>query len=90
MSSKISGRGRPSVDSERIDTRFARSLLIGIDAWIAKQPDQPSRPEAVRRLVEKGLAAPPAGPEQIGANAATVAAAQKGISPDKLNAENDG
>jgi len=89
MSSKISGRGRPSVDSERIDTRFARSLLIGIDAWIAKQPDQPSRPEAVRRLVEKGLAAPP-GPEQIGADAATAAAAQKGISPDKLNAENDG
>jgi len=30
--------------------------VAGIDAWIAKQDDEPSRPEAIRRLVERGLA----------------------------------
>lgn len=43
--------------------RFARyiipslspSPLARLDAWIAQQPDNPSRPEAIRRLVEKAL-----------------------------------
>jgi hypothetical protein len=30
-----------------------------LDAWIAAQDDQPSRPEALRRLAEIGLAAAP-------------------------------
>jgi hypothetical protein len=30
--------------------------VAGIDAWIAKQDDDPSRPEAIRRLIERGLA----------------------------------
>lgn len=55
MSSEKTGRGRPPVDSERIDTRFQRPVLDQIDAWREDQPDKPSRPEAVRRLVEKGL-----------------------------------
>jgi hypothetical protein len=29
--------------------------LESLDAWIAKQRPQPSRPEAIRRLVELGL-----------------------------------
>jgi hypothetical protein len=29
--------------------------LAEVDAWAAEQDDAPSRPEAVRRLVAKGL-----------------------------------
>jgi hypothetical protein len=44
---------------------FPTKLLIGfddeqleaVDAWRAKQPDVPTRSEAVRRLVELGLQA---------------------------------
>jgi hypothetical protein len=32
-----------------------RELSEKIDAWAADQEDAPSRPEAVRRLVAKGL-----------------------------------
>jgi hypothetical protein len=32
--------------------------LVSVDEWIAHQPEpRPTRPEAIRRLVEKGLAA---------------------------------
>jgi len=32
-------------------------MLVAIEAWIAAQPDpKPSRPEAIRRLLEKALA----------------------------------
>ena len=50
-------RGRPKVDSEAVNVRFVRPALDRIDEWIAAQPEpKPTRPEAVRRLVEKGLA----------------------------------
>jgi hypothetical protein len=32
--------------------------LAQLDEWLRKQPDLPSRAEAIRRLVELGLAAP--------------------------------
>jgi hypothetical protein len=35
--------------------RGHEDFLRPLDAWIAKQKDQPSRPEAIRRLVELGL-----------------------------------
>jgi hypothetical protein len=42
-------------------TRVARGAfaepLAAIDQWSAAQDDEPSRPEAVRRLVQVGLAA---------------------------------
>ena len=32
------------------------NLSDALDSWIAKQPEpRPSRPEAIRRLVERGL-----------------------------------
>jgi hypothetical protein len=34
--------------------------LAQLDAWVAKQSDEPTRAEAIRRLVELGLAAPKA------------------------------
>ena len=64
------------------------ALRSAIDKWAISQADKPSRSEAVRRLVEQALGS--AVPGQIGADAATAAAAEKGLTPDQLTAENDG
>ena len=37
--------------------RFPDKELATLDAWIARQRDEMSRPEAIRRLVEAGLKA---------------------------------
>lgn len=34
-----------------IQVRLQPDLLAKLDAWIEAQPDQPSRPEAVRRVL---------------------------------------
>lgn len=49
---KIETRGRPRVDSTSINLRLAPDLLAWLDAERAKQDDQPSRPEMVRRVLE--------------------------------------
>ena len=36
--------------------RLHPPLLTNIDQWIDRQKDRPSRPEAIRRLVERALA----------------------------------
>jgi hypothetical protein len=41
-----------------INVRFPPADLAEIDAWIEAQPDAPSRPEAIRRLVNKALSVP--------------------------------
>ena len=41
---------------ERFEMRLGQSVLDDLDAWRARQGDLPSRSEAVRRLVEAGLA----------------------------------
>ena len=41
---------------ERFEMRLGQSVLEDLDAWRARQGDLPSRSEAVRRLVEAGLA----------------------------------
>jgi len=38
-----------------VSTRLQPQLLKKLDDWRRKQPDLPSRPEALRRLAEKGL-----------------------------------
>jgi hypothetical protein len=50
-------RGRPEVESEAVNVRIVKSGLESIDAWRRTQEDLPSRPEAIRRLVELGLKA---------------------------------
>lgn len=38
--------------------RLPPAMGVGIAAWIERQPEpKPSRSEAIRRLIEKGLAA---------------------------------
>lgn len=45
------------MDSEEVRARMERTILNSIDSWIAAHPDpKPSRPEAIRRLVESALA----------------------------------
>lgn len=48
-------RGRPYRDSEAVNVRMERPDLDQIDQWRTAQPDTPGRPEAIRRLVRKGL-----------------------------------
>lgn len=40
---------------QMIGVRLQPDQLGKLDAWADAQPDKPSRPEAIRRLVEKGL-----------------------------------
>jgi hypothetical protein len=61
-SSRLSGTkkrmGRPPVGSTSINVRLPPAELAALDAWIVKQDDpQPSRPEAIRRHLTRGLAA---------------------------------
>jgi hypothetical protein len=47
--------GRPPVNAVPVLVRIPPAEIEPIDAWIAKQKPSPSRPEAIRRLVEIGL-----------------------------------
>ena len=51
-------RGRPSIGRGlQFNASFRPEVARQIEAWIASQPEpQPSRSEAIRLLVEKGLA----------------------------------
>lgn len=47
--------GRPLKEPTTV-MRVPLSVLAGLDAWIAAQPDpKPSRPEALRQLARLGL-----------------------------------
>ena len=46
-----------SPKSERFEMRLELEAVAAIDEWRRKQPDLPSRAEAVRRLIELGLKA---------------------------------
>jgi cytochrome c553 len=51
-------RGRPRVDATQIGLRLPPDQLAMLDAWIATQPaPPPSRPEAIRQLLNVSLGA---------------------------------
>src|SRR5262245_5012084 len=52
---KKRGRGRPPVGATPIMVRMPPKELSSLDAWIAQQKDEPSRPEAIRRLVDEAF-----------------------------------
>ena len=53
-------RGPPATGKgDPIMVRVQPMQLMALDAWIAGQDHPPSRPEAIRRLVDLGLAATP-------------------------------
>jgi hypothetical protein len=50
-------RGRPRVDSAKIMVAVPPPLLAELDVFRSRLGDTPGRPEAIRRLMELGLAA---------------------------------
>jgi hypothetical protein len=48
-------KNRPETAGTMIGVRLQPEPLAAVDAWREVQPDKPTRPEAIRRLVEKGL-----------------------------------
>ena len=52
--------GRPpgKIHDQQFQMRVSEGFLKSVDKWRKKQEDEPSRAEAIRRLVEMGLAAP--------------------------------
>jgi len=51
-------RGRPPTGTNpAIGVRMPESELARLDRWRATQPNLPTRPEAIRRLIELGLEA---------------------------------
>ena len=49
-------RGRPATGKGTpVQVRLHDDMLEKLDAWCARQPDTPSRPEAIRRLVSEAL-----------------------------------
>lgn len=54
-SAKKPKKGRPPVDSEAVNVRLPRDMLDAVDAFRRTEDDLPTRPEAIRRLVEKAL-----------------------------------
>jgi Arc/MetJ-type ribon-helix-helix transcriptional regulator len=54
------GRGRPATGHDPTTTiRLSPEFREKVDEWAARQEDKPPRSEAIRRLVELGLAAAP-------------------------------
>jgi hypothetical protein len=50
--------GRPATGQDPVTAiRLSKQLRADVDAWAAKQDDEPGRSEAIRRLVELGLKA---------------------------------
>jgi len=49
-------RGRPATgQGEPVMVRLQPKTLSKLDAWIRKQADAPTRPEAIRRLLEQAF-----------------------------------
>jgi hypothetical protein len=49
------GRGRPKVGSTSLNVRLPPEQLDGLDAFVADQSEDVSRPEAIRLIVTKFL-----------------------------------
>jgi hypothetical protein len=48
--------GRPATGQDPVTAiRLSKEMRAAVDAWAAAQDDEPSRSEAIRRLVELGL-----------------------------------
>ncbi|MCF8516451.1 MAG: hypothetical protein K9G72_19085 [Rhodobacteraceae bacterium] len=47
--------GRPKVDTEAINLRLPRDMIYAIDELRRIEPDLPTRPEMIRRMLQKIL-----------------------------------
>ena len=48
--------GRPPTYATPILVRLLPEQVAALDAWIKRQPDQPVRPESIRRILDEYLA----------------------------------
>lgn len=48
-------KGRPPVESEAINLRLVKDVLVALDAFRKDEHDLPNRPEGVRRLLMQAL-----------------------------------
>ena len=48
-------RPRPKQTGSLVGVRLQPEDLAALDAWIAKEPDPPSRPEAIRAMMRAAL-----------------------------------
>ena len=58
VNTKKRGRPKTTGKGELIGVRILPPLLKELDAWIRSQEPRPSRPEAIRKFLEQGLARP--------------------------------
>jgi hypothetical protein len=56
VNTKKRGRPKTTGKGELIGVRILPPLLKELDAWIREQEPRPSRPEAIRKFLERGLA----------------------------------
>jgi|GEM_PF-1943947 Arc/MetJ-type ribon-helix-helix transcriptional regulator len=78
-------RGRPKTTGPGlgINVRLQSDQLQALDAWIAKQREQRSRPEAIREILERALKR--AQPQQVGPHKGAVKAREMaGTELDRL------
>jgi hypothetical protein len=83
VTKKSRGRPKTTGSGTQIGMRWQETVLTSIDEWRQKQPEAPSRTDAIRRLVELGLA----GSQPIGKRnpkAASKASELAGEQIDKL------
>jgi hypothetical protein len=60
-------RGRPKVGAVPVMVRLLPEQATSLDDWRKKQIDRPGRPEAIRRLIDRALAAAaPSAPAKAG------------------------
>lgn len=50
--------GRPRVETEAITLRLPREMIEAIDDLRRQEPDLPTRPEMIRRLLQRVLSEP--------------------------------
>ena len=75
------GRGRPRADATPIGLRFPPDLLAVLDAYIARERPEASRPEALRAIFREWAVSR----DLIPADSSPAA-----LELEDLNAENDG
>ena len=77
------------MDSEPVTVRIERQQITALDDWRRLQTDLPSRPEAIRRLIELGLKTRLEPPAQDGEHAGSTRADWPDLADAVKDAEND-
>jgi hypothetical protein len=60
----LAPKQRPPGPGVQVVVRLQPDPLSALDKWAAKQSDQPTRAEAIRRLIELGLKSPTKTPKK--------------------------